>query len=215
MKVERISDNQVKVILYSSDLSDRNIDITELAYGTERTVGLFRDMMDQAMVECGFQSSNTPLMIEATPLSMDSLMLIITKLDESVLEPNGLNFLSEITKMRERKNLDGAKGRIKNKVQETVLIFSFKNLDDAALAAQRLAPMFTGSSAVIKKDGLYNMIIDNNQKDDRPPLKTLEAIMFEYGSKQPSNHLAVSHLKEYGESLIAEDAVQKLARYMA
>ncbi len=38
--------------------------------------------MTQAMHECGFVVDNTPLMIEAVPTSADSMILIITKVDD-------------------------------------------------------------------------------------------------------------------------------------
>lgn len=39
-------------------------------------------MMRQAHYECGFESDNSPLMIEAIPVAPDSIVLIITKVDD-------------------------------------------------------------------------------------------------------------------------------------
>jgi len=218
MKVERISDTQVKVTLYSSDLSERNINLAELAYGTDKTVGLFREMMEHAITECGFKFHNAPLMIEATPLSTDSLMLIISVIDESALsQSSGMDFLKEIGKIKElaRKNFDGAKGKLSVKAPETALAFSVNTIDDAALAAARLAPHFGGESSLIKKDGSYFLVIENNQKENKPPIKKLESILSEYGRKVNSNDLFVSHLKEHGEIIIKESAVDKLRLYIS
>ena len=38
MKIERINENQIRCTLTSFDLSARNINIVELAYGTEKAV---------------------------------------------------------------------------------------------------------------------------------------------------------------------------------
>ena len=213
LKVERINDTQVRVTLYSSDLTDRNINIAELAYGTDKTVSLFREMMEYAVTECGFKFTNAPLMIEATPLSMDSLMLVISVIDEnSINQASGMNFLKEINKIKDyaRKNLDGAKGKIKKAAPDTSLVFSVSSIDEAALASERLAPYFNGSSSLIKKSGLYYLVLENNQLENKPPLRKLEAILSEYGKKQHSNMLFISHLKEHGEIIIAESAVDKL-----
>jgi len=218
VKVERISDTQVKVTLYSSDLTDRNINIAELAYGNDKTVGLFREMMEHAITECGFKFNNAPLMIEATPLSMDSLMLIISVIDEkSINQASGMNFLKEIGKIKElaKRNYDGAKGKIKKAVPETTLAFSFNSIDEAALAATRFTPEFEGESSLIKKDGAYYLIIDNNQQNEKPPTKRLEAVLSEYGRKANSNALYISHLKEHGEIIIGESAVTKLGIYLS
>ena len=218
MKVERISDTQVKVILYSSDLSDRNINLAELAYGTDKTVGLFREMMEFAVAECGFKFTNAPLMIEATPLSVDSLMLIISAIDEtSFNQTSGVNFIKEIGKIKElaRKNFDGAKGKLKKASPDTTLVFSFGSIDEAALAAKRLVPFFFGESALIKNDGLYFLVIDNNQQDNKPPLVKIESVLTEYGRKQNSNILFILHLKEHGEPIIRESAINILDAYMS
>ena len=82
MKIERISENQIKCTLTREDLTSREIHLTELAYGSEKAKRLFQDMMQQAMNEVGFDCSNSPLMIEAVPISVDSILLIITKVDD-------------------------------------------------------------------------------------------------------------------------------------
>ena len=55
--------------------------MSELAYGTEKAKSLFRDMMQQAAYEFGFEANDIPLMIEAFS-SPDSIILIITKVED-------------------------------------------------------------------------------------------------------------------------------------
>ena len=43
---------------------------------------LFRDMMQQAAYEFGFEANDIPLMIEAIPISSDSVILIVTKVED-------------------------------------------------------------------------------------------------------------------------------------
>lgn len=82
MKIEKINDNQIRCTLTKEDLDRHHIRLSELAYGTEKAKQLFRDMMQQAQQELGFESDNTPLMIEAIPVNADSIILIITKVDD-------------------------------------------------------------------------------------------------------------------------------------
>ena len=82
MKLERINENQIRCTLTSDDLANREIKLSELAYGTEKAKDLFRDMMQQAQYELGFEADNMPLMIEAIPVSADSIVLIITKVED-------------------------------------------------------------------------------------------------------------------------------------
>lgn len=82
MKIEKISDNQIRCTLNKEDLLDRELRISELAYGTEKTKALFRDMMQQASYQFGFEADDIPLMIEAIPVSSECLVLMITKVDD-------------------------------------------------------------------------------------------------------------------------------------
>lgn len=53
MKIEKINDNQIRCTLTRDDLNNRQIKLSELAYGTEKAKELFRDMMQQAAIEFG------------------------------------------------------------------------------------------------------------------------------------------------------------------
>ena len=82
MKIEKINDNQIKCTLNRADLASRQIKLSELAYGTEKAKSLFRDMMQQASNEFGFEAEDIPLMIEAIPVSGDCIVLVITKVED-------------------------------------------------------------------------------------------------------------------------------------
>lgn len=82
MKIEKINDNQIRCTLTKEDLESYQIRISELAYGTEKAKSLFREMMHQAQIEFGFEADNIPLMIEAIPVNTDSIILIITKVED-------------------------------------------------------------------------------------------------------------------------------------
>lgn len=82
MKIERINDNQIRCTLTSLDLSARNLNLGELAYGSEKARSLFREMIQKASNEVGFEADDIPLMVEAIPLSSESIMLVITKIED-------------------------------------------------------------------------------------------------------------------------------------
>ena len=82
MKIEKINDNQIRCTLTKEDLDSHQIRISELAYGTEKAKRLFRDMMQQAQIQFGFEADNIPLMIEAIPVNAESVILIITKVED-------------------------------------------------------------------------------------------------------------------------------------
>ena len=82
MKIERINENQIRCTLSNFDLSVRNMNLGELAYGTEKARNLFREMIQRAANEVGFEAEDIPLMVEAIPMANESVMLIITKMED-------------------------------------------------------------------------------------------------------------------------------------
>ena len=99
MKIEKISSSQIRCILTGEDLASRQLRLSELAYGSEKARALFRDMMQQAAIQCGFDAENYPLMIEAIPLGADSIVLIVTKVDNpEELDTRFSNFAPSVQK---------------------------------------------------------------------------------------------------------------------
>lgn len=82
MKIEKVNEHQIRCTLTREDLANRELKISELAYGTEKAKSLFRDMMQQAAFECGFEAEDIPLMIEAIPLNSECIVLIVTKVED-------------------------------------------------------------------------------------------------------------------------------------
>ena len=118
------------------------VNLRELAYGSEKAKKLFRDMMQQAQIQFGFEADNIPLMIEAIPVNLDSIILIITKVeDPEELDTRFPDFPHNKDSARQNRfQLDGAdniidifqkicESRLKNKSSNTE---GSKESDEAA-----------------------------------------------------------------------------------
>ena len=60
MKIEKLNENQIRCTLTHADLAARHLKLSELAYGTEKAKSLFRDMMQQASFDFGFDDRGNP-----------------------------------------------------------------------------------------------------------------------------------------------------------
>jgi adapter protein MecA 1/2 len=211
MKVEKISETQIKFVLNQSDLLNRDICVSEIAYGSEKTQQLFREMMEQAMAEYHFNADNTPLMIEAVPLSPDSIMIIVTKVAEARDDQKHMNLLKH---MREAKRHMHQHAQppitMRRNSNSDLTIYSFKTLDDAASASTRLFGCFNGSNMLYKSEGRFYLIIHNDNPDDRLSTESIELILNEYGQKHISTPLSAVYLGEHGEMIIQDGAVDIL-----
>ena len=116
MKLEKINDNQIRCTLTKADLADRQIKLSELAYGSEKAKSLFRDMMLQANAEFGFEANDIPLMIEAIPMPNDCIVLIITKVSDpeeldtrfSKFSPSNVDVLDVSAESKKTVSAEGA-----------------------------------------------------------------------------------------------------------
>lgn len=136
MKIERINENQIRCTLTSFDLSVRNLNLGELAYGSEKARSLFREMIQKASNEVGFEAEDIPLMVEAIPLSNESVMLVITKIED----PEELDTrFSKFSPSSE----DGAEGGLSNLASELLegadRLF---NTDDDSAVGQAVKELF-------------------------------------------------------------------------
>lgn len=179
MRIEKINDNQIRCTLTREDLENHQINLKELAYGSEKAKKLFRDMMQQAQMQFGFEADNIPLMIEAIPINLDSIVLIITKVEDpeeldtrfskfspynnkSQTEPVQLDGADSIIDMiqklyeaRVKANQDHTQTEASGQSTETpsvnlIRLYTFRHLDDVIHAAHGLNGFYTGSNTLYK-----------------------------------------------------------------
>ena len=80
MRIEKTSENSIRCIVDSEELSYMHLDIDNIAYGNENAKTLFRKAISTANEELGFELEN-PLAVEAIPMRDGSIMLNITKIE--------------------------------------------------------------------------------------------------------------------------------------
>lgn len=217
MKIEKVNSNQIRCTLNKSDLTNREIKISELAYGTEKAQELFKDMMEQASHEFGFDADNIPLMIEAIPLTSDSIMLIITKvdnpdeLDEKIANIPGKNIRKfkkkEIAKSETKMD---EKSETSNKID--VLVYSFKSLDEASKSASIIHSLYDGINSLYKNESTNEFILVLHRPiESSSPFKGLHGLLSEYGEKLKASNLIEVFYEEHYETIIKDQAIQILS----
>lgn len=211
MKIEKISDTQIKFLLTNEDLKEREIKLSELAQGSEKAQAFFRDIMTEAMLDCGFDAGNTPLMIEARPVSMDSVIIIVSKvlqddnMDKKVsLVPKSLQerkFKQE--DIKENINIELDSEEID---EENIYLYSFKEFDDIINLSKRIINIYKGSSILYKFYDKYYLVLQKSIS----LANEIEYIISEYGEKNKSNSISKYYLLEHAEVIIKEKALEKL-----
>ena len=176
MKIEKVNDNQIRCTLTREDLADRQIKLSELAYGSEKARNLFKDMIQQANYEFGFEANDIPLMVEAIPLSSESVILVITKVEypeeldtrfskfsetdeeyttaadvsEQASIKGADDILDLFEKIRKEKTDDNEDGKVREEPKDITKIFEFTSFDDMCKVSQVLDGYYNGENDLYK-----------------------------------------------------------------
>jgi len=210
MKIERISESQVKFILNQADLSQRNIKISELAYGSVKMQSLFSDMLEQATRECGFvPEQNVPLMIEAIPLSAASIMIIVTKVTSPSEFEQKISLVPQIKGIRKKAVRPAEELERIQTHPDAVSIYSFLSLDDVTKACLRLKGLPIGTNCLYRRNGRYLLLVGADTPESSSPI--LESVLCEYGYKTGGTPTMRWNIAEHGEAIIKADAIRILA----
>ncbi len=239
MKIEKLNENQIRCTLTHADLAARHLKLSELAYGTEKAKSLFRDMMQQASFDFGFEADNIPLMIEAIPSSADSIVLIITKVEDpeeldtrfSRFTPAGENtslnadaleklegadeFLNLLNKVKEAAAAAGTGSKEKEEAGTppfSVRLFSFESLDSAIRAARLIAPLYSGANTLYKdtSEGVFLLALAPSEHMTSEFNKICN-MLSEYGTPEKTDSTILAFLEEHCDIIVPADAVQKLS----
>lgn len=239
MKIEKINDNQIRCTLSKEDLETRNIKLSELAYGTGKTKELFQDMMRQANDDFGFEVNDIPLMVEAIPVSPESIILVITKVEDPEETENHLSkffskskeFHDELLSHIEDAGLDlddfeeietGGNDGIekvssaKDSTDDDSLLYSiyiFNNLSELITVSRLLAPFYKGDSSVYKSpfNNKYYLSLCMEIEEEKQ-LNKICSILTEHGIRENPTYVKELFYMEHYEEIIADKAIEKLGQ---
>lgn len=198
MKFNRLDDNKLQIILNKDDLSKRNIAKWELLPYNPQAQKIFQDILDEAYEECGFEvDNNAQLMIEALPLTTESILLTITKVDSGFRE----ELEKELSDLSSRILAD-----IDDEEPESVddVVYKFVDLEDVINLAQALGDTETNGILYRFNEKYYLYLPETPPADSM-----LYGALDEYGVEIG---LAHDFLAEHGEIILAKKALEILSR---
>lgn len=238
MKIEKVNENQIRCTLTREDLASRELKISELAYGTEKAKNLFRDMMQQANFEFGFEAEDIPLMIEAIPLNSECIVLIITKVedpeeldtrfarfapsvtddeDASYDEDTGYDDADEVMDLFRRLKGPQPTAPIKEDaaLEENTnrsFVFKMDSLQQVMSAASIVGAHFEGQSTLYKDEsaGKYLLVLSQSGTSNETFERVCNTVS-EYGTIQRTLSAGKRFLSEHCEALVPENALRLLS----
>lgn len=239
MKIEMISENQIRCTLTKEDLAARHIKLSELAYGTTKARLLFREMIEKASADYGFVTEDIPLMIEAIPMSSEGIVLLISKVnepeeldtrfseftayDEDSLDESMISDMEEIHQSDETSLLDffkrlyerieqgKATDSISSAVSEDTVIVTFTGMTNIIRLARDFKTFYHGKSSLYRSPKGVLTLILKLKDSTKEDFRRLCVLTSEYGKIELCLKGSESHICEHYNTIIENDALQILA----
>lgn len=237
MKIEKINDRQICCIISHEDLKNNQIRLSELALGSAKAKIFFRDIMLKARNDCGFDGLNSPLMIEAVPQPPDSLKLIITKIKENENNESSENadgpeihfqgvdgVLNLVRSLREKNNptkeiphpkaAPVSPEHAANTEHHVVEAFRFPDMDSVIVAARAMKDIYDGENSLYTEPAQETYLLTVRCSSETPEeFNKICNILTEYAIPVHCSESGEYYLKEHGNELIADCALQVLKKF--
>ncbi len=240
MRFEKINDNQIRCTLSSADLQDRHIRLSELVYGGEKARGLFDEMLEKALIEHNFDTEDFPVMIEAVPMTGDSLMLLITKMEDpeeldtrfakftpaaeeaeafpmpelpvTIGADDILKIFSNLANFQKEESENSEAKTEPKQPERFIRVFCFSQLDDISESCRAVEFLFSGTSALYKDpaSSRYYLVISLADSNPEDFNRTCN-ILSEFGKDIFALPAEDAYYQEHFETIIADHAVETMA----
>ena len=206
MKIEKLTEDKIRVILNFSDLEKNHIDAKSVFSRTLEYHDFFMNLLEQAKTEVGFSTDGCRILIEALSTSDEYLVFTITK----YLEPSSKGALPLKRPCVKRKSLN-------NSSKKT--IYKFDNFDYFCDFCEYLKNnLNTEIDKISKASSLYfykntYYLIFNNTKISQKLAKLLYITVSEFLSPYSFSNVFENKLFEYGKLIIKSNAINTGIKY--
>ncbi|MDQ0219017.1 genetic competence negative regulator [Peribacillus cavernae] len=191
MKLERLTNNKIKIFLTFDDLIDRGLTKEDVHGNSLKVHKLFQEMIEEACEELSFKMSGA-IAIEIFSLQAQGLIIIVTKDEEEIADDDEDDeFLDLQVKVGEHPDI----------------LYTFSDLEDVIQLCYALKSIEIESSSLYRYENHYYFLINRVQESRYDAVISLAA---EYGSVST---LTLFRVQEYGKLIITDEAVSVLTSH--
>lgn len=195
MKIEKLTENKIRITFNNYFLQKNNIDIHSFMSNSIESQNLFLNILDKAENEIGFITDNYNLLVDTIALKDGTYIITVTRIKKG-------NYKS-VRVQAHKKDL--------SQINQNI-IYKFTNFDDFCNFENFLfksipdfIDYFSNCNYLYKYNDFFFFILENAPTES---LVKLSTIISEFAIPIPYSELIVQKIKEYG-TLVTENAINK------
>ena len=207
MKIEKLTDNKIRIIINLEELSEKNIDIFNLPNSKEKIYDLFDGILEEADRQVGFKTQNCKLLIEAFSSSEGYIIFTFTK------------YKNDITSTKSPKRY-----RLKRKTYNTNYtnaIYKFDNFEEFCnfctyCTKTKLSDLkqLAKNISLFEYNDFYYLIVSNINKN-YINIQLFYTVISEFSCLESTSIIFRSKIQEYGKVIFKANAVKNTIKYFA
>ncbi len=208
MKVEKINENKLRIILTLEELENRQISIKDIEKDPSIAKNLFIDLIEESNLGEDFMVGDFQLLIEASSDNSNIFVVTITKVDS----------IPELKKYALMDNSENRKRRKSNATTNLSFfvdgnIFTFNTLDELLdlCDISKKEKLFCGKNSLYKYKNKYFLIFSKTAIKNKRFIKTF-VFLTEYCSEYYLYDIFETSVKEKGNLMIENNAMQTLKK---
>ena len=199
MKIEKLSENKIRITLSHQDLIEKDIDFHSFMANSIDSQNLVYDVLNEAEKEIGFVTKNYQIRIEALAITGGDFILTVTR-----SLPDILNKITPKKKINVRRKTDY------NLAQ---LVYSFISFDDFCSFINYFSSMNLPITNIAKNISLYEYkdtyyLVFNNINTHYQHLKKLCSSITEFATYKTNADLFITKLAENGKIIMKHNALK-------
>lgn len=196
LKIEKITDDKIKITVTMEDLNERNIDLYSFVYNSPESQDMFWDMLSKAEKECGFNVEDSIIYVEARTSGNGKFTFIVTKTKEKpVVKLNNIQKqqIAETVKLKRKK--------IPYFIKDG--LYKFDNFDDLCSYCKIADKKSTIDTKLYSYKNSYYL---------KAGMTPATAIL-EYAEIEKEPLLKEALIKEHGNIIIETDVISEINKF--
>ena len=210
MKIEKLTDNKIRILLRKDDITEKNVDLKTLMTCIMESRGFLLNILNEAEEQLGFNTDGCKLLIEANISEENDFVFTITKYLNQNQNVNPLHNSSrkkavprKISTEEFIKKYKKSHAKKENAAISSDEVFRFNNFD----AFWNMCIFLNSSIILYELNNTYYLLLKGVQKTTS--YKRLFHILTEFGYFYKTSPLFENKLTEYGKLVFKHNALSK------